>query len=92
VFDAPRERLVFLNSFSDPKGGLARPPMAPEWPLQMLSTITFDEQDGGTLVTVRWSAYDATDVERATFDSQHEPMRGGFTGTFDKLGEYLGRM
>jgi uncharacterized protein YndB with AHSA1/START domain len=66
--------------------------MAPEWPLQMLSTITFDEQDGGTLVTVRWSAYDATDVERATFDSAHDSMRGGFTGTFDKLGEYLGRM
>lgn len=86
---APPERLVFLNSFSDPEGGLTRHPGAPEWPLQMISTITFDERDGGTLVTVRWAPYDATELERATFDAGHDSMRGGWTGTFDQLGEYL---
>jgi uncharacterized protein YndB with AHSA1/START domain len=86
---AAPERLVFINSFSDPEGGLTHPPGAPEWPLQMLSTITFDERDRGTLVTVRFSAYDATELERATFDAGHDSMRGGWTGTFDQLDEYL---
>lgn len=85
----PPERLVFLNSFSDPEGGLARPPFDEEWPLQMLSTITFDEQEGGTRVTVRWSPYEATDAERSTFAAGHESMRGGWSGTFDQLAEYL---
>jgi uncharacterized protein YndB with AHSA1/START domain len=82
---------VFINSFSDPEGGLTRHPWAPEWPLQMLTVITFDERDGGTLVTVRWSPYDASDLERATFDSGHDSMRGGWTGTFEQLAEYLAK-
>jgi uncharacterized protein YndB with AHSA1/START domain len=86
---AAPERLVFLNSFSDPEGGLAPVPGAPEWPLQMLTTITFDEQNGGTLVTVCWSPYAASALEHATFDSGHDSMRDGWSGTFEKLAEYL---
>ena len=83
------ERLVFVSSFSDPEGGLTRHPLGPEWPLQLLATITFDERDGGTLVTVRWSPYDASESERAVFDSGHDSMTGGWTGTFDQLADYL---
>src|SRR5580704_3982579 len=37
-------RLVFVNSFSDAAGGLTRHPMNPNWPLEMLSTVTFEAQ------------------------------------------------
>ncbi len=37
------ERIIFVNSFSDEKGGLTRHPLTPTWPLEMLSTITFAE-------------------------------------------------
>ena len=86
---APPERIVFMSSFSDPDAGLTRHPSAQEWPLQLLTTITFDEHDGGTLVTVRWSPYDATEVERATFDAGRDSMRGGWSGTFDQLARHL---
>jgi len=88
---AAPKRLVFINSFSDPEGGLTRHPFGPDWPLQLLSTITFDERDGGTLVTVRWSPYDATELESATFDAGHDSMRGGWGGTLDQLREYLAK-
>lgn len=88
---APPERLVFINSFSDPEGGLTRPPFEEEWPLQMLSIVTFDEQNGGTLVTVRWAPYDASDAEIATFAANHESMRGGWSGSFEHLAEYLAK-
>lgn len=84
-------RIVFISSFSDPEGGLTRHPGAAEWPMQILTVITFDERDGGTLVTVRWSPYDASEIERATFDAGHDSMRGGWTGTFENLAEYLAK-
>src|SRR6185369_5813416 len=31
--EAPK-RIVLVNSFSDEKGGLTRPPMSPTWPLE----------------------------------------------------------
>jgi uncharacterized protein YndB with AHSA1/START domain len=86
---APPARLVFISSFSNPEGELARHPFSDEWPRQLLSTITFVEQDGGTLVTVRWSPYDATEAERATFEAGRDSMHGGWSGTFDQLSDYL---
>lgn len=86
---APPARLVFIGSFSNPEGELVRPPFDDEWPRQLLSTITFEEEDGGTLVTVRWSPYDATEAERATFEAGRDSMYGGWGGTLDQLSEYL---
>ena len=83
------ERLVVLVSFSDVHGGIARNPMSPTWPLQSLSTTTLVEQGDKTLITIEWSAYDATEEEQKTFDAGHESMRMGFTGTFDQLDAYL---
>jgi uncharacterized protein YndB with AHSA1/START domain len=85
----PKERLVFINSFSDPEGGLTRHPMAPEWPLQMHTTITFAETDGKTTVTVEWLPYEATESECETFDKGRDSMQAGWTGTFEKLEGHL---
>lgn len=83
------DRLVFISSFSDEAGGVTRHPMAPDWPLQTLSVIDFADDGAKTKVTVRWSPYDATEVERKTFDASHASMQGGWGGTFDRLGGYL---
>jgi uncharacterized protein YndB with AHSA1/START domain len=83
------ERLVFVNSFSDENGSVTRHPMHADWPLEMLSTVTFVERDGKTTVTVRWSALNASEAEQATFDTNHDSMRQGWTGTFDTLETYL---
>ena len=86
----PPEKLVFINSFSDEKGGLGRHPMAPTWPLEMLSVFTFEVQPGGkTKFTVRWSPHNATGEERKTFDAGHASMNQGWSGTMDKLEAYL---
>src|SRR5438132_5253184 len=85
------ERLVFIVSFSDANAGVKRHPMAPEWPLEILSTITFEERQGKTTVTVRWSAYNATEAERKTFEAGRDSMKQGWTGTMDQLEAYLSR-
>jgi len=89
---APQDRVVFINSFSDEAGGVTRHPLAPGWPLQMLSTFTFEDVPGGkTKFTVRWSPYEATPEEQAVFSSDQSrvSMTNGWSGTFEKLAAYL---
>jgi uncharacterized protein YndB with AHSA1/START domain len=83
------ERLVFVHSFSDAAGGITRHPLSPTWPLEMLSTVTFEEQDGNTRLTLQWLPLNPTEEERKTFDSTHDGMKQGWTGTFEQLAEYL---
>ncbi len=85
------ERLVFVVSFSDAKGGVTRHPFAADWPLETLSTVTFAEREGKTTVTVRWVPLSPTDAERKTFEAGREEMKGGWTGTLDQLAEYLAK-
>jgi uncharacterized protein YndB with AHSA1/START domain len=87
---SPPQRLVFINSFSDEAGGLTRHPMSPTWPMQMMSTFTFEEETGGkTRFTIRWSPYNATEEEQKTFDAGHDSMTQGWGGTLDQLAAYL---
>ena len=88
----PPERMVLINSFSDEAGGITRHPMAPNWPLQMFSTFTFEDVGGGkTKFAVRWSPHNATAEERKVFAACHDSMRGGWGGTMDQLAAYLAK-
>jgi len=83
------ERIVFINSFSDEQEGLTRHPFSATWPLEVLNTQTFTEQDGKTTIALRGGPLDATEEECKTFDEGRESMRAGFGGTWDQLAEYL---
>jgi uncharacterized protein YndB with AHSA1/START domain len=88
--DRPR-RLVFVNSFSDKAGGITRHPTSPDWPAEVLSTIMFAEQAGRTLLIVEWLPLNPSEVERRTFDQGHASMQNGWTGTLDRLSDYLAK-
>lgn len=83
------ERIVSVSSFSDEHGGISRHSMAPEWPLETLSTMTFEETKGGTLLTITWVPINATAREREIFLAGRDSMTGGWGGTLDKLEDYL---
>ena len=83
------ERLVVVTSFSDEAGGVTRHPMAPEWPLEMVATTTFTEQNGRTLLTLRWAPLNPTEAERRAFAAGRDSMQQGWTGTLDQLAEHL---
>jgi uncharacterized protein YndB with AHSA1/START domain len=88
----PQQRMVMVTSFSDEAGGITRHPMAPTWPLEMLSTFTFEDAPGGkTKVTIRWSPHNATEEEQKTFDAGRDSMQQGWGGTLDQLAAYLAK-
>lgn len=85
----PLRRIVWVNSFSDAQGGLTRHPASPDWPLEMLVTVTFAAQGGGTTLTLRSAPINASDDERRVFKEGYKSMEGGFGGTYDQLAAHL---
>ncbi|MBV9558090.1 MAG: SRPBCC domain-containing protein [Pseudolabrys sp.] len=87
----PKNKIVFVNSFSDEKGGITTHPMAPTWPRQMLSTFAFEDVGPGkTKFTVTWIPLEGSSAEEiATFDERRTSAVGGWTGTFEQLEAYL---
>jgi uncharacterized protein YndB with AHSA1/START domain len=83
------EKLVFTFSFSDEAGGVTRNPFTPVWPLEVLSTLTFAERDGRTMITMRNVPINPTEEERQAFQAGNESMQKGWAGTLDQLGAYL---
>ncbi|REE83857.1 uncharacterized protein YndB with AHSA1/START domain [Paenibacillus taihuensis] len=86
--DAP-EKLVFANSFADAEGNTIRPPFSDEFPLEVMNTLTFAEQDGQTTITLQGGPHNGSPAEHAFFKAMHESMQGGFGGTFKQLEDYL---
>ncbi len=85
----PKERIVWINSFSDPNGGLTRPPFDGAWPAEILTTATFEEHDGQTTVIIRWEPLNASVEEVLFFNEVIAGMNEGWSGTFERLEAYL---
>jgi len=88
----PHQRLSCVVSFSDEHARITRHPMAAEWPLETLSTLTFAEHaglGGGTTVLLSWIPINATEAERSLFAASHASMQQGWTGTMEQLEAHL---
>lgn len=84
-------RIVYSQQFADEKGNVARHPMSPTWPETMVTTVVFTaEGPEQTRVTLTWELTDqATAVEMDTFIKARPGMAQGWTGSLDKLEDYL---
>jgi uncharacterized protein YndB with AHSA1/START domain len=83
-------RLVWVHSFSDENAGVTRAPFFDgNWPLELLTTVTFADEGTGTRVTLTWMPLNATSTERLTFAGNMPSMNQGWTGTFDQLDAFL---
>jgi len=86
---AKPERMIFVNGFADEKGNFIRHPMAPTWPLEVLNTLTFTEENGKTTLTMSGVPINASEEEIKMFKSGYASMQQGFAGTFTQLEDYL---
>ncbi len=84
-------RLVYTQVFVDKDEKISRHPMAPTWPETMKTTVTFHKEDSSqTRVTLQWEVFgNATPVEHETFSGAKSGMTQGWTGSFDKLEDYI---
>lgn len=86
----PEQKIVLIQSFSNREREVTRHPMSPDWPLEMLSTTTFEDAPvGKTLLTIAWAPYNSDAAGEKTFEAGRVSMQGGFAGTLAKLEAYL---
>lgn len=85
------DRIVYLQQFCDENEKPSRHPLAPAFPQAMLTTVKLTSEDAEhTRVTVTWELTDAvTSEELETFIKMKGSMTQGWTGSFDKLEDYL---
>jgi uncharacterized protein YndB with AHSA1/START domain len=88
---AKPDRLVYTQQFCDENEKISRHPMSPTWPETMLTTVQLSaEGPDRTRVTITWEPQGATTPEElATFIKARSGMTQGWTGSLDKLEDYL---
>jgi PhnB protein len=82
----PGELLVLTDSFSDDKGNIVNAAyygMNPEFPLESLVIVQFEDMDGKTKFTIKY------DDVSAIPDMDLEGMKQGWNESFDKLASHL---
>ncbi len=80
----PPERIVATDSFADEKGNIvpaSQYGMSGDWPMELLMTVTFEEPDGGTRLTVRSAGLPPGEPT--------EQAEAGWNESLDKLAEVL---
>lgn len=86
------DRLVWLNSFANEHGGIARAPFSPICPLEIQNTVSFTEQAGITTVTLRALPFGAVAEEGDYFDALRPSLEQGYGGTFEQLARHLAKI
>jgi uncharacterized protein YndB with AHSA1/START domain len=79
------ERIVTTDSFADAEGNRVEPTeygMSASWPSEALLTVTFDEHDGRTRLTLRHAVGGAPAPER-------EMCQQGWSESLDRLAGYV---
>ncbi len=84
-------RLVYTQQFCDKNENVSRHPLSPTWPETMLTNVTFTaEGSDQTRVTVTWEPFGKCSPEELdTFLNGRAGMTLGWTGSFDKLEQFL---
>jgi uncharacterized protein YndB with AHSA1/START domain len=86
------EKIVFTNGFADENGHVIRAPFSPVFPMEVINTWTFKEEDGKTTLTLKGVPYIATEEEDNFFAAMKDNMNQGFNGTFTQLDIYLSKL
>ena len=87
------ERIVWLNSFSNEKCGIARAPFSELCPLEIENTVTFTEHAGITTVVLCAEPFGENADERRFFDElcSSGSLEQGYGGTFEQLAEHVAK-
>lgn len=87
------DRIVYSQEFTDANEKPSRHPGLPTWPPSMTSIVSFAAESADmTRVTVEWRPVASATPEEVAAFLQHRPsMTQGWTGSFNKLDEVIGR-
>jgi uncharacterized protein YndB with AHSA1/START domain len=83
------EKLVFLQYFSNKNGDIVQMQHIPNWPKDMLATLSFEEIEGKTTITFLWEPRNPTAEEIIAFESTRADHDKGWGAGMQQLQVYL---
>ena len=89
---SPPNRLVWLHSMSDADWNVIANPMMPDWPLVLLTTVTFEETDSRTKMRLTWVPHEASEAEINCFAAAIGGMDKGWGAGMELLAELLAEL
>ena len=85
-----QSRLVWLNSFANEHGGIARAPFSEDCPLEIENAVSFSVDGAGrTVVQLKATPFGELAAERKYFEELQPSLNEGYGGTLDQLGGFL---
>lgn len=85
-------KIVWINSFANEAGEIIKAPFPGlDFPLEVHNTLTLEEKNGQTILTLVSEPWNATESEKSAFNSIHDNMQQGFGGTLNQLEAYLNK-
>ena len=88
----PPARLVWLHSVANADWEAAENPMMPDWPRVLLTTVTFTDNGGKTLLKLTWVPHNASTAELACFEAAMAGMDKGWASGMELLAEMLAEL
>ena len=88
----PPERLVWLHSSSDAAWNIIPSPMMVDWPRILLTTVTFEDTGGQTMLRLTWVPHEASKAEFACFAAAIGSMGKGWDAGMKLLAELLAEL
>jgi uncharacterized protein YndB with AHSA1/START domain len=87
----PKERIVWLNSFSNAGCGITRAPFDQAIPLEILNDVTFTAAGDKTVITLHARPHGAAENEAKVFEGMMPSLEQGYGGTLDQLASALSK-
>jgi len=80
-----QKRLIWHHASADRDWNITANPMMPNWPMLMLTEVTFEPSGTGTTLTLTQSPMDASAEESATYAQMAPNMVKGWTMGFEMI-------
>jgi uncharacterized protein YndB with AHSA1/START domain len=87
----PPMQLVYIASHTNARGGVVRHPTQPNWPIEILTTVNFAKDGGGTKISVRALPRSSTDADKQAFSEDRYGMRDRLNEALERLEHHLGK-
>lgn len=88
----PPSKLVMLMANADARWNIIDNPMVQDWPRSLLTTVTFADDEAGTLLTLEWTPHEASEAQNAVFQAAMENLHQGWGKGMEVIGELLAEM
>jgi uncharacterized protein YndB with AHSA1/START domain len=83
------ERVAYIRSFSDEQGNTVRAPFSVSWPLEIMNSISLEDDEGKTVLKLKGCPVNALAEEQEAYKGMAPKLQQDLESTFDRLADYL---